>query len=164
VVAWTNGPTRALNYGYDAYGTLTNLYSGTYGAVSNAYAYNLLGRLTNVFANGGVAAGYGFDALGNLQTTHYGNGVTNLCQYDSQNHLTNQVWKSGGTALASFAYTLGPTGNRTALAETNNGTVRSYAWAYDSLYRLTQETFGGGTSGQLTYGYDVVGNRKRVGS
>jgi len=33
VVAWTNGPTRALNYGYDAYGSLTNLYSGTYGAV-----------------------------------------------------------------------------------------------------------------------------------
>ena len=54
----------------------------------------------HVFANGGVAAGYGFDALGNLQTTHYGNGVTNLCHYDSQNHLTNQVWKSGGTTLA----------------------------------------------------------------
>jgi RHS repeat-associated protein len=159
MVAWTNGPVRSLSYGYDAYDTLTNLYSGTYGGVSNAYAYDLLGRLTNVLANGGAAAGYGFDALGNLQATRYGNGVTNLDQYDSLNHLTNEVWKSGATPLASFGYTLGPTGNRTALTETNNGTVRSYAWAYDSLYRLTGETLAGGTSGSLTYRYDVVGNR-----
>ena len=52
VVAWTNGPVRSLSYGYDAYGTLTNLYSGTYGGVSNAYTYDLLGRLVNVVANG----------------------------------------------------------------------------------------------------------------
>ena len=159
VVAYTNGPTLALSYGYDAYGALTNLYSGTYGGVSNAYAYDLLGRLVSVTANGGAAAGYGFDPLGNLQSTHYGNGVTNLYQYDSQNHLTNQVWKSGAVTLASFAYTLGPTGNRTALLETNNGVSRSYNWAYDSLYRLTRETLAGGTSGSLAYGYDLVGNR-----
>ena len=75
------------------------------------------------------------------------------------NRLTNQVWNLQGTPLASFAYTLGPTGNRTNLAETVNGTVRSYAWAYDSLYRLTQETLAGGTSGTLNYSYDLVGNR-----
>ena len=159
VVAFTNGPTLGLNYGYDAYGTLTNLYSGYYGGVSNAYAYDLQGRVTNVLANGGAAAGYGFDVVGNLQSLAYGNGVTNLSQYDALNRLTNQVWNLHGTPLADYAYTLGPTGNRTALAETNNGTVRSYNWAYDSLYRLTQETLTGGTSGTLTYGYDVVGNR-----
>ena len=159
VVAWTNGPVRSLNYGYDPYGALTNLSSGTYGGVSNACAYDLLGRLTNVLANGSAAAGYGFDRLGNLQSLRYGNGVTNLCQYDALNRLTNQVWNLQGTTLASFVYTLGPTGNRTALIETNNGTVRSYAWAYDSLYRLTQETLAGGTSGTLNYSYDLVGNR-----
>jgi len=47
------------------------------------------------------------------------------------------VWKAGGNSLASFAYTLGVTGNRTALAETVNGAPRSYAWVYDYLYRLT---------------------------
>jgi len=159
VVAWTNGPVRLLVYGYDPYGTLTNLYSAYYGGVSNVYAYDLLGRLTNVLANGSVAAGYGFDLIGNLQSLAYGNGVTNLNQYDGMNRLTNQVWNVHGTPLAAYAYTLGPTGNRTALAETNNGTVRSYAWAYDSMYRLTQEMLTGGTSGTLTYGYDLVGNR-----
>jgi len=77
------------------------------------------------------------------------------------NRLTNLVWKAGGNSLASFAYTLGVTGNRTALAETVNGAPRSYAWVYDYLYRLTGETIGGtaGTAGTLTYGYDPVGNR-----
>jgi RHS repeat-associated protein len=75
------------------------------------------------------------------------------------NRLTNQVWKAGNTALASFAYTLGPTGNRTALAETVSGAARTYNWAYDYLYRLTGETLGGVTSGTVTYGYDAVGNR-----
>jgi RHS repeat-associated protein len=159
VVAWANGPTRALNYAYNPNSSLKNLWSGSTDGVTNAYQYDLLGRLTNVLANGSVAAVYAFDAVGNLQTLTYGNGVTNLCQYDGMNRLTNQVWKLHGTALANYAYTLGPTGNRTALTETNNGTVRTYGWAYDSMYRLTQEALSGGTSGTLNYGYDLVGNR-----
>ena len=58
---------------------------------------------------------YGFDVVGNLQSLKYGNGVTNLYQYDAMNRLTNLVWKAGNTALGSFAYTLGPTGNRTGV-------------------------------------------------
>jgi hypothetical protein len=65
--------------------------------------------------------GYGYDVVGNLQTLRYSNGVTNLYQYDSRNRLTSLVWQSGGTQLASFAYTVAPTGNRTALTETVNG-------------------------------------------
>ena len=42
------------------------------------------------------------------------------------NRLTNLVWKSApGATLASFTYTLGPTGNRTALAETVSGAART---------------------------------------
>lgn len=41
--------------------------------------------------------------------------------------------------MASFAYTLGATGNQTALSETVNGSSRTYAWAYDYSYRLTNE-------------------------
>lgn len=127
--------------------------------MANAYQYDVQGRLTNVLSGGNSIAGYGFDGVGNLQSIRYGNGVTNLYQYDPMNRLTNLLWRSAGTNLASFGYTLGPTGNRTTLVETNGGAIRGYSWQYDSLYRLTQETLTGGSSGTLSYGYDAVGNR-----
>ena len=110
------------------------------------------------------AAGYGFDVVGNLQSLRYGNGVTNLYQYDSRNRLTGMVWAPNGVALASFAYTVGPTGNRkrplNEAVGSNPG--QTYVWAYDYLYRLTGETLGvpSYTSLQpITYGFDAVGNR-----
>ena len=121
LVTWTGGPAVALNYGYDPLGSLTNLWSSTANGVTNVYRYDLLGRLTNVLAGAASAASYGYDVVGNLQTLRYANGVTNLYQYDSRNRLTSLVWQSGGTQLASFAYTVAPTGNRTALTETVNG-------------------------------------------
>ena len=162
VVAWNGGPTVALNYRYDPLGSLTNLWSSTANGVTNVYRYDLLGRLTNLVAVATNAAIYGYDSVGNLQGLRYGNGVTNLYQYDSRNRLTNLAWKNGGTALANFAYAVGPTGNRTALAETVNGANHAYHWAYDYLYRMTGETVGGTgyTSPQsVTYGFDAVGNR-----
>jgi RHS repeat-associated protein len=110
-------------------------------------------------ANGGAAAGCSFDAAGNLQATRYGNGVTNLFQYDRLNRLTNAVWKLNASALASFSYQLGLTGQHTNLSETVNGASRTYGWTYDSLYRLKQETLSGGPSGALSYSFDLVGNR-----
>ncbi len=159
LVAWANGPTNGLSYAYSTNGSLTALWSSSANGVTNACQYDLQGRLTNVAANGSAVAGYGFDVVGNLQSLAYANGVTNLYRYDSMNRLTNLVWKAGSTSLASFAYTLGPTGNRTALAESVNGMNRSYNWVYDYLYRLTGETLSGGTVGAVTYGYDPVGNR-----
>ena len=89
----------------------------------------------------------------------YANGVTNLYQYDARNRLTSLAWQSGGTALASFAYSVGPTGNRTSLTETVGigATPRAYNWAYDYLYRMTGESIGG--LGAVGYGFDTVGNR-----
>ena len=156
-VSWNNGPTVSLNYAYDANGEVTNLWSSTTNGVNLVYNYDPLGRLTNVLANGSMAAGYGFDAVGNLQAMSYGNGMTNLYQYDSLNRLTNSVWKLNAGTLASFYYQAGLTGNRTNLSETVNGTGRTYAWNYDSLYRMTNETISG--IGNIGYGYDPVGNR-----
>jgi len=157
LVAWNGGLTLALNYRYDSLGTLTNLWSSTLNGVTNVYQYDLLGRLTNVLAGGTVAAGYGYDIVGNLQSLRYANGVTNLYQYDARNRLTSLAWQRGSTSLASFAYTMGPTGNRTALTEAVNGTSRTYNWAYDYLYRVTGEAIG--NLGTVNYGFDAVGNR-----
>jgi len=154
---WSNGPTVSLYYLYDVNGAVTNIWSSTANGVNLAYGYDPLSRLTNVLANGNVAANYGFDLVGNLQTIRYGNGVTNQYQYDSMNRLTNQVWKLNASTLASFYYQLGLTGNRTNLSESVNGTSRTYAWKYDSLYRLTNENVS--ALGSVGYGYDTVGNR-----
>jgi RHS repeat-associated protein len=63
-----------------------------------------------------------------------------------------------GTPLASYAYTLGPAGNRLSVAELSGRTVN---YGYDDLYRLTSETIAGATSqnGAVSYQYDSVGNR-----
>ena len=102
VVSFTNGPTLALNYTYSTNGSLTTLWSSSPNGVTNSFQYDMLGRLTNVLANGSAAAGYWFDVVGNLQSIAYGNGVTNLYQYDAMNRLTNLVWKAGASPLASF--------------------------------------------------------------
>jgi RHS repeat-associated protein len=151
-----------LNYQYDNTGSLTNLWSSSPNGVNLAYAYDSLGRLTNVLANGNAAASYGFDLAGNLQSVHYGNGVTNLYQYDARNRLTNLLWNLNGSPKASFAYTLGPTGNRVALAETVNNAGNNYSWVYDRLYRLKGESItpvGTSSTSSLNYSYDLVGNR-----
>jgi len=156
-VQWNQGPTMSLNYSYNLNGSVTNIWSSTSGGVNLQYAYDPLSRLTNVLANGSAAAGYAFDSVGNLQKLRYGNAVTNFYQYDALSRLTNMVWKTNGTTIASFAYQLGLTGNRTSLTETNNGTSRTYAWSYDNLYRLTNEVMSG--LGFAGYRYDTVGNR-----
>jgi uncharacterized protein RhaS with RHS repeats len=119
-------------------GNQASLSSATSGGVNLTYAYDALNRLTNVADNGLTGTkntAYTFDGVGNLQTQKYPNGVTNLYQYDSLNRLTNLTWKLTTTTLASFYYQLATTGNRTNLNETVTGTNRTYAWAYDNLYR-----------------------------
>ena len=55
MVAWINGPKVALNYRYDQYGSLTNLWSSTPGVV----------------ASNATVAAYGYDLAGNLQAMRY---------------------------------------------------------------------------------------------
>jgi YD repeat-containing protein len=72
----------------------------------------------------------------------------------------NQVWKFTTNRLARFLYQLGTAGNRTNLSDTVNGSARTYAWKYDNLYRLTNETINGSSPfGSVGYRYDRVGNR-----
>lgn len=72
VVSWVNGPTMALSYGYDAFGSLTNLGSSSANGVTNACQYALQSRLTNVLANGSVAAGNGFGPVAVMALTPWG--------------------------------------------------------------------------------------------
>jgi RHS repeat-associated protein len=60
--------------------------------------------------------------------------------------------------IQSYAYTLGPAGNRERIVEAD-GTVRAYQ--YDDLYRLTRETISNalGPVYEKSFVYDPVGNR-----
>jgi RHS repeat-associated protein len=103
---------------------------------------------------------YSFDLAGNLKTLKYPNAVTNLWEYDTRNRLTNEVWKLNTTMLGSFSYQLGAAGNRISLSDSVNGASRTYAWSYDSLYRLTNETISiTAPTGSIGYQYDRVSNR-----
>jgi YD repeat-containing protein len=47
-VNWNHGPGVSLNYGYDANGNVTNLWSGTAGGVNLAYRCDPMNRLADV--------------------------------------------------------------------------------------------------------------------
>lgn len=154
-------PEGTLAYTYDGFGNLVTMQSSTASGVNLNYGYDALNRLagvTNITESSSVAQ-YGFDAVGNLQTVQLPNNVTNTYTYDSLNRLTNLVSKGASGTLANFAYKLAPAGNRTNLVETVNSVSATNAWAFDPLYRLTNETITATIGGAISYKYDAVGNR-----
>ena len=64
------------------------------------------------------------------------NGVTHAYSYNTLNRLENLTVTAGPTPIASYAYTLGSTGNRTRVVELGG---RQVDYGYDALYRLIQE-------------------------
>jgi RHS repeat-associated protein len=134
-------PEGTLNYTYDNAGNLLTLKSANVSGASDTYTYDVLNRLNTVVDSSG--------------TTTY--------TYDQLNRLT-QMGSAKGSALASYAYTLGAAGNRTSVAELSGRTVN---YGYDSLYRLTQEAVTAdpnGKNGTVAYAYDNVGNRQQMAS
>jgi RHS repeat-associated protein len=158
-------PLGTLTYTYDAQGNMITLKSSNVGGASMTYAYDPLNRLASV-TDASSATTYTYDAVGNLSGFAYPNGVVTSYNYNTLNRLTNMqsTCATGtgcgapGTALASYAYTLGAAGNRLSVAELSGRTVN---YGYDDLYRLTSETIAGATSqnGAVSYQYDSVGNR-----
>ena len=158
-------PFGTITYTYDAQGNMLTLVSSNVGGASMTYTYDALNRLASVTDSSGATT-YSYDAVGNLGSFAYPNGVLTSYAYNSLNRLTNMqsTCATGtgcgalGTTLASYAYTLGPAGNRQSVAELSGRTVN---YGYDDLYRLTSETIAGATSqnGTVSYQYDSVGNR-----
>jgi YD repeat-containing protein len=80
---------------------------------------------------------YSYDAVGNLAGFLYPNGVQTTYTYNPLNRLTNVTGARGATTIAGYTYTLGPSGNRTAVTEASG---RRVDYTYDELYRLRSET------------------------
>jgi hypothetical protein len=90
---------------------------------------------------------YSYDPVGNLSGYLLPNDVLNLYAYDSLNRLTNLTARRFLNTLASYAYTVNPSGHRATATET---LIRnplnpvpytiSRLYHYDATYRLTNET------------------------
>jgi RHS repeat-associated protein len=165
-------PFGTLSYSYDAAGNTLSLTSSNPGGASMSYTYDALNRPASVTDVSGVTS-YNFDAVGNLSGYTYPNGTAMAYGYDALNRLTNMQTTCGsgagpacgapGSVISSYAYTLGPAGNRLSVTEASGRTVQ---YGYDGIYRLTSETIAGALTqnGAVTYAYDSVGNRTQVSS
>ena len=154
-------PTGAtLAYSYDSAGNLLTLtVTNALGEISTTtYTYDTLNRLKTVTSNTGEVTHYSYDAVGNQTELQHHNGTKALYSYDTLNRLIRLVHQDSQDAtLASFDYTLSPTGERTKVTERTKTTT----YTYDALGRLTTETIEDSKNGDYTasYTYDGVGNR-----
>lgn len=157
-------PFGTLSYTYDDSGNLLTTRSSNANGTSVDYNYDPLNRLATVKDNNlltlnGGSTSYSYDPVGNLKSYLYPNGVTTTYDFNSLNRLTSSNASTPVSTLANYTYTLGATGNRTAVIELSG---RKVNYAYDDLYRLTNESIANdthGINGTLSYAYDPVGNR-----
>ena len=156
LTATTTPDGQSIGYGYDPTGRISTI-SGPGGTITHAYSAG--GRLASVSDPQGRTTSYGYDAAGNRTGLTYPNGASISYGYDVNNRLTSLGHSAVGQ-VASYAYTLGPIGNRTRIDE---GTGISRVYTYDKLYRLTREQVSDPTSAQTysnDFTYDAVGNRQ----
>ncbi len=157
----TDPDGSSIAYTYDAAGNRTSV---TTPAGTTSYAFDALNRLATVTDPAGAVTSYAYDGVGNRECVTYPNGNSTSHTYDRLNRLTNvSTRNAAGDLIASYTYTLGPTGNRLQVVEAGSATTgRTVRYAYDTLYRLTTETIdepGTTNDVQISYAFDAVGNR-----
>ena len=73
--------------------------------------------------------------------------------------MTNLTHKKADTLIASYTYNLLPAGRRSAVTEVTPEGTSQINYAYDNLYRLTNETRTGVNPFTASYAYDINSNR-----
>jgi RHS repeat-associated protein len=155
-------PEGTLNYTYDAGGNLTSMASSNANGTSVSYGYDDFNRLISVIDNrlpGSNTTTYAYDPANNLATATYPNGLLTQFQYDRLNRVSGSAAQVSG-----YSYQRNAVGNLTGALELNG---RAVNWAYDGINRLTIESIAAAPStenGNLSYGFDPVGNRISISS
>ena len=154
-VTYPNG--KEISYAYDLAGNLSSM---TADGNTTSYAYDGLNRLTEVTDPEGKVTQYTYSYdRKDPDTVSYPNGSVTSFQYDTMGRLIYVETKdSSDTLLSSYAYSLGPAGERLKVVEHTGRTVE---YTYDALYRLTGEKIHDPIlgDGELAYSYDGAGNR-----
>jgi len=154
-----------VEYQWDASSNRTTM-TATAGSTPKVtgYTYNNALRLSTVKRadDGANQTTYNYDPVGLRVGLTLPNGINITYGYNSLNRLTNITQKnSGGTVLASYAYTLDPVGNRTKVDEFGGNYNQ---WLYDDSYRLISETrkVSSDPITTTTFAYDKTGNRSSI--
>jgi choice-of-anchor A domain-containing protein/RHS repeat-associated protein len=151
-------------YTFDNYGRMKTVESWASAGVTHAapqittYAYDLIGRLSEITYANGVTGVYAYDMLDRLDK------LTQYLPDATPETLSDNV------IAAEYDYTVALDGTRTALAEmvlrdANAGggyAVSYYTWTYDNLNRLMSEVINStepGVTRTEHYAYDLAGNR-----
>ena len=162
------GASQTLTYQYDGVGQVTALTLPD--STSFTYAYTARNQLASVTNPDGVTVGFAYDPGGRrTQVTRPAGAIS--YSYNARDWLTAvQNRATDDTVLydASYSYqctcqytyatVADNTGNPLYRAETVNGDTLGTTYAYDHLYRLTQEWRSDATY-PTVYSYDQVGNR-----
>src|SRR5262249_33673629 len=131
---------------------------GPYKPVS--YSYDALSRPYTITNWNSQPLTYTYSGA-RLNQLNYPNGVVAAYSFDGAGRLLNINQTKGASTIFSATYPLDNLGNRQAISENLNSTIRNLNYLYDELSRLISETVQLGSSQPVTtaYRYDGVGNR-----
>jgi RHS repeat-associated protein len=101
-----------------------------------------------------VVSGATYAPFGPLTSLAYGNNLNLSAQYD-EDYQPSARLLTGTAIVQDLSYTVDAAGNIAAIGDLVTA-ARSQVLQYDALQRLS---FANGPYGQLSYGYDPVGNR-----
>jgi RHS repeat-associated protein len=167
----SNPASFTTSYAYDAFGDVTKItdplgHVTTFGYDPNrnrtsltdangnltSYAYNADDELTTVTRADGTTLSYAYDGDGNQTAQTNAPGHTTSYGYDPLNRVISTTDPLGRTT--SYGYD--GAGNRTSL---NDPSGRVTAFAYDAANELTAIHYSDGKTPDVTYTYDVDGQR-----
>lgn len=155
------GATATTSYGYDAISRLKSVTDALTHATG--YAYNpALGTMTVTDANNGQTVS-AYDKVGNLVSlTDASTTNVTTFTYDQLNRRTSETTPFG----KSIAYEYDFNGNLTKITDRYSPNGRKQEFTYDSLDRVTKETWDSATTGaafhSISYAYDTAGRLANV--
>ena len=141
-----------VSYQYDVLGRRTNMVAN--GQQPVTYGYDAASRLTQV-AQGSLTVGLGYDNANRRTSLIYPNGTSTSYSYDLASHLTSITHNGLTGIIEALTYAYDPAGNRTSLTGTNAAASLLPAAVASASYDAANEqtAFAGAT---LTY--DANGN------
>jgi YD repeat-containing protein len=155
------GYAWGIAYSYDSYGHVSAVGYPAYNSGSEGVAYSpdALGRPTQVAS---YANGITYFPNDQVAGFNYGNGASYVAEQNARQLLSNFSYGAGSTLNLSEDFIYDANGNITNVNDLTTTGVRTKAFTYDALNRLSSAT-AANLYGTETYTYDALNNlRTRV--